>query len=84
MSLGSFTRAFIPEWMPLGFCLWQEIEERLYKEKITRGESSVAFQTRLELIAKTLHRSLVLDCLNSMHKRIRLIAQEKGGHSDVD
>ena len=68
----------IHSWMPLDFCLWQEIEERLYKEKITRDESSVAFQTRLERIPKT------YSTLNSMHKRIRLIAQEKGGHIDVD
>ena len=73
-----------PEWMPLDFCLWHEIEERLYKQKITHDESTETFQKRLERIAKTLPRSLVRDCLNSMHKRIRLTAQEKGGHIAVD
>jgi hypothetical protein len=73
-----------PEWMPLDFCLWHEIEERLYKKKRNTDESLKTFKKRLRLIALRLPRPIVRKCLASMHKRIRLTVKAKGKHIKID
>jgi hypothetical protein len=73
-----------PEWMPLDFCLWHEIEERLYKQKVKGRESLASFKARLRRTALSLPKALVAKCLASMKKRIRMTVKEKGRHLKID
>ena len=73
-----------PEWMPLDFSLWYEIEKRLYEQKKDSTESLSSFKKRLRNIAMSLPRSLVRSCIASMKKRIELTYVAKGKHIKKD
>ena len=73
-----------PEWMPLDFCLWHEIEERFYAKAPSHDETKKQFLKRLRSIAMRLPRQLVRKCLLSMRKRIHMTIEAKGRHIEID
>jgi len=73
-----------PEWMPLDFCLWHEIEERLYAKAPNYDETKKQFLKRLRSIALRLPRQMVRKCLLSMRKRIHMTIEAKGDHIRID
>ncbi len=73
-----------PEWMHLDFCLWSQIEKRLYETAPSGDETEEAFLKRLRSIALRLPRQLVRSCLLSMRKRINMTAEAEGAHISID
>ena len=73
-----------PEWMPLDFCLWTEIEGRVLAKKVVGPESARTYEARLRRTALKLPRALVRDCLEAVPKRIRMTVEAKGAHIKVD
>jgi len=73
-----------PEWMPLDFCLWNEIEGRLYKDQTHTDETQKAFQKRLRRTALRVPRKLVNNVLGSVRKHILMTVKAKGKHIKTD
>ena len=70
-----------PEWMPLDFCLWAEIEKRMLEnDDIVGTETKEEYFARLRRVALTLPRDLVRRCLLRVKGRIEGTAANKGRH----
>ena len=73
-----------PEWMPLDFSLWAEIQDRLYRQEVLGNETKKAFLARLRRTAMSLPKSMVERVLAKIPKNIDATVQAKGKHIDVD
>ena len=74
-----------PEWMPLDFCLWNEIERRMIEDDDVEGtETKEQYFARLRHVALTLPRDLVKRCLLQMRERIVGTVASKGKHIAMD
>ena len=71
-----------PQWQPLDFSIWNEIEGRALKnvEKHTKK----SYLKRLRRIASGLPVKYVKDCCEAMHGRILSTKQAKGKHEKGD
>jgi hypothetical protein len=67
-----------PGWMPLDFCLWDEIEGRALKKKVTMTESKDAYLARLRRVALSLPPALVKSCLAKMKSNIDATVASEG------
>ena len=71
-----------PGWMPLDFCLWDEIEARMYgKGAKTVGETQNAFEARLRRTALRLPKHIVRNCLKKMKANIDATVASRGQHT---
>ena len=73
-----------PGWMPLDFCLWKEIEDRMMASKKSGPETKAAFEARLRKTALRLPKSLVKSCLAKMKSNIKATVQSKGKSTVLD
>ena len=73
-----------PGWMPLDFCLWDEIEARTLSKIDRSAEDAVSYAKRLGLTAKRLPRKLIRDCLGKVHSNIQATVAAKGGHTKLE
>ena len=74
-----------PEWMPLDFCLWREIEKTVLSAKVTADPESIAnYGRRLRRTAVGLKAGLIKKCLGSLKKRIQTTIDDKGKHPRND
>ena len=67
-----------PQWMPLDFCIWHEIEKRVLVKNVRGHESFEAYVRRVRSVAMKLPASLVDKCLASMKSRIQAVIDTKG------
>ena len=70
-----------PGWMPLDFCLWDEIEDRMLAQNITGTESKAAFMRRLRATALRLPPSVIQKCLAKMKENIEATVESKGSNT---
>ena len=73
-----------PQWMPLDFCLWNEIEQRALKAQVARKETKKQYAGRLRRVAMGLPSEIVNNCLASMQQRIKDTVAAKGRHTRRD
>lgn len=73
-----------PSWMPLDFCLWDEIERRTLAKRGHDEESAHAYKVRLHLTAKRLPKTLVKNCLVKMKSNIAATVESQGKHTQLD
>ena len=74
-----------PEWMPLDYCLWAEIEARMLAQDAVAGtETRDQYLARLRRTALTLPRDFVKKALLDMKARIEATAASKGKHVPKD
>jgi hypothetical protein len=73
-----------PQWMPLDFCLWNEIEQRVLKKQVIHKESKKQYSDRLRHVAMALPSTIIDNCLASMHQRIKDTVVAKGRHTKRD
>ena len=69
-----------PEWMPLDYCLWEEIERRMFETVVKGTETKERWLLRLRKTALSLPRPLVKRTILQMKKRIAATYDSKGGH----
>ena len=72
-----------PEWMPLDYCLWTQIEQRVLA-KTVGDESFKSYRLRLLRTAQALPKRLVTNALLDMRPRIRQTLDSKGAHIKKD
>ena len=72
-----------PQWQPLDFCLWTDIDKRMLAGK-TGPESKIAFLKRLRRVALATDAELVKRCLDSIKSRVDDTVQSKGKHTYRD
>ena len=73
-----------PQWMPLDFCLWNEIEQRVMKKQVAHKETKKQYAARLRRVATGLPSAIINNCLASMHQRIKDTVAAKGRHTKRD
>ena len=73
-----------PGWMPLDFCLWDEIEARMLDGKSSATESRAAYKARLRRTAMRLPKQLVKNCLSKMKSNILATQAAKGKSTKLD
>ena len=67
-----------PDWMPLDFCLWDEIESRLLAQRITRTETKARWVQRLRSVAMSLPPALIKACLAKIKGNIEATVESRG------
>ena len=70
-----------PGWMPLDFCLWDEIEGRLLHKEVKADETQRTFEARLRRTALRLPQQLMKSCLGKMKENIDSIVASAGKHT---
>ena len=73
-----------PGWMPLDFCLWDEIEARVLAKRDRGDESMDAYKKRLAITAKRLPRQMVENCLAGINTNTEETVTSRGRHMRVD
>ena len=73
-----------PEWMPLDYALWSEIERRMLDAKIVGVETKRQYLARLRRTALGLPKSYIKKVLAQMKPRIQATVQMKGRHISMD
>lgn len=73
-----------PEWMPLDFSLWKQIESKVLAKPIKRTETVKAYAARLQRTATRLSKEVVANTLGDMRPRILETVEQKGGHLKQD
>jgi hypothetical protein len=73
-----------PEWMPLDYSLWAEIEKRMLAMTVNGTESKENWIKRLRQTALSLPRSYVKSTIAQMKDRIEATAASKGKHIKMD
>ena len=73
-----------PQWMPLDFCLWHEIEQRVLAKEVKGRETKKAYAARVRKTALKLPASVIKNCLASMKKRIKATEEAKGKYTSMD
>ena len=72
-----------PEWMPLDFAVWTEIEQRVLKKNVG-AESLQSYQLRLRQTAAHLPKQFLSNTLGSIPKRIKATVKSRGAHIKED
>ena len=70
-----------PGWMPLDYCLWDEIEGRVLHKKANADETQSTFEARLRRTALRLPQQLMKSCLGKMKETIDSIVASAGKHT---
>ena len=73
-----------PGWMPLDFCLWDEIEMRTLSKPGYDNEDAASYSKRLRLTAMHLPKTLIQNCLGKLKANIEATVESQGGHTKVD
>ena len=73
-----------PEWMPLDFSLWAEIEERVLGNHNYTDETAKAYKARVRRVAATLSRPMVKRVLARVPEQIVATDEAKGKHLKRD
>jgi len=73
-----------PGWMPLDFCLWDEIEGRALAKPGRENETQKAYASRLRRTALGLPRDLVKACLSKMRENILATLDAGGKNTQLD
>ena len=73
-----------PGWMPLDYCLWEEVETRALSKPSQSNESSESYSRRLKLTAQRLPKDLVKKCLLKMKGNIEATLASGGKHTLVE
>ena len=73
-----------PGWMPLDFCLWDEIEARVLAKREHAHESMEEYKKRLAITAKRLPRQMLHNCLGRIKANIEETVNSRGRHTRVD
>ena len=69
---------YSPDLMPLDFCLWEDINDRMEMNAPKGYESAVAYKTRLRREALRTSTSIVRKAVEAMRKRAKQIWEAKG------
>lgn len=70
-----------PGLMPLDYCLWDEIEDRVLDKDVPHDETNEQYLKRLRLTALRLPRQLVRDTVMRMKTNIKATYDSKGSHT---
>ena len=73
-----------PQWMPLDFSLWHEVEQKVLAKDVKGKESKKAYSARVRKTALKLPASVIKKCLASMKKRIKATEEAKGKYTSMD
>ena len=73
-----------PGWMPLDFCLWDEIEMRVLQKRSHETETLSSYKKRLCLTAKRLPRNLIQNTLGKIKANIQATIDSSGHHTEVE
>ena len=73
-----------PGWMPLDFCLWDEIEDRTLRKREHDDESVDQYKKRLAITAKRLPRGLIHRCLAKMKGNIEATVASQGRNTKLE
>lgn len=73
-----------PDIMPLDYCLWDEIEDRVCAKTVTGKETVTQYKRRLCNVAKKIPAKTINKCLLQMKKRVAAIIDAKGKHIKMD
>jgi hypothetical protein len=73
-----------PQWMPLDFCLWHEIETKVLDRPVAGKETVAQYAGRLRRAASTIPAATIDKCLDSIHERIAQTVTVKGRHTRKD
>ena len=75
---------YSPDLNPLDFSLWQEVEDRMSRQKTPRKESADAFKARLRKTAMSIPSPVIRKMLASIKPRAQSIYNHNGGHIPRD
>ena len=67
-----------PGWMPLDFCLWDEIEDRVLADTKNENETKKSYEDRLRRTALNLPKHIVKNCLSKMRENIQATYDSEG------
>ena len=70
-----------PGLMPLDYCLWDEIEDRVLDKDVPHDEASEQYLKRLRLTALRLQQQLVRDTVLGMKTNIKATYDSKVSHT---
>ena len=73
-----------PEWMPLDYAIWAEIERRMLEHDVKGDETKAQYTDRLRKTAMTLPKVFVRKCVAQMKARIAQTVASKGKHIAMD
>ena len=73
-----------PQWMPLDFSVWSEVETRVLEKKVCGKETLQQYQARVRNVALRLPKDFIQNCLAAMRKRIKATVAAKGRHTAMD
>ena len=73
-----------PEWMPLDYAIWSEIDRRMCSAKISGEETKAQHIARLRRTALSLPKKYVKKVLAQMKPRIQATVHAKGKHIAMD
>ena len=73
-----------PGWMPLDFCLWDAIEDRVLSKRVRADEPIDAYKKRLSITAKRLPARLVENSLARVKANILETVASRGRHTRVE
>ena len=76
--------AHTPSWMPLDYCLRNEIEQRTLAKKGCDFETGKSYQKRLAITARRLPKKLVFSTVKKMKGNIDAVLKNKGGTTGLD
>jgi hypothetical protein len=75
---------YSPDLNPLDFSLWQEVEDRMSRQKTPSKESADAFKARLRKTAMTIPPPVIRKMVASIKPRAQSIYDHNGGHIPRD
>ena len=73
-----------PGWMPLDYCLWNEIEDRVLSQDGHEHETKESYAARLRRAAMRLPQTLVRSVVAKMKGNIEATAASRGRHTQLD
>lgn len=73
-----------PQWMPLDFSVWNEVETKVLEKNVRGKESVQQYAARVRKVALKLPKDFIRKCLASMRKRIQATVAAKGRHTRMD
>ena len=73
-----------PSWMPLDYCLWDEIENRTLKNRAHETEGIKSYQGRMARTARSLPTGLIHRTLGKMKANIEAVVKARGGGTELD
>ena len=73
-----------PSWMPLDYCLWDAIENKMLEADVVGDETEELYLARLRRAALTMPPGLINSTILKMKENSQKTYDNKGGHTDLD